>query len=71
MIECWPYIEAFAVVEVPRFSSGGLVVDDDWKPHGTNGCVIEVEGPVVVFPGRRGQGNVGLAKGIHSELCLG
>ena len=51
VIECWPYIEAFADVEVPRFSSGGIVVDDDWAPHGTYGCGIEVEGPIIVFPG--------------------
>ena len=71
LIECWPYIEAFAAVEVPIFSSGGLVVDDDLTPHGTDGCGIEVEGPIVVLPGRHGQGNIGLAKEIQGELCLG
>ena len=40
VIECWPYAEAFVAAEVPRFSSGRLVVDDDWKPHVTDGCGI-------------------------------
>ena len=71
MIECWPDVEYFAAAEVPRFFSGGLVVDDDWKPHETNVCGIEVEGPIVVFPGRHGRDNVGLAKEIQGELCLG
>ena len=58
-------------MEVPIFSLGRLVVDYDWTPHGTNGCRIEVEGPIVVLPGRHGKGNVGLAKEIQGELCLG
>ena len=46
-------------------------MDYDWTPHGTNGCGIKVEWPIVVFPGRHGQGNVGLEKEIQGELCLG
>ena len=71
VIECRTNVEAFAAAEIPRFSCGGLVVYYDWKPHGTNGCDIEVEGTIVVFPGRHGRGNVGLAKEIQGELCLG
>ena len=71
VIECWPYVEDFAAAEVPIFSSGGLVVYDDWTPRGTDGCGIEVEGPILVFPSRHEQGNVGLAKEIQGELCLG
>ena len=71
VIECWPDVEAFAAVEVPRFSCGGLVVDYDWKPHGTNGCGIKVEGTIVVFPGRHRRVNVGLAKNIQGVLCFG
>ena len=62
LIKCWPDVEAFAAAEVPLFSSGRLVVDHEWTPHGTNGCGIEVEVPIVVFPGRHLQGNVGLTK---------
>ena len=71
MVEFWTNVEAFASAEVPIFPSGWLVVDHDWKPHGTNGCGIEVEGPIVVLPGRHGRGNVGLAKEIQGEICLG
>ena len=71
MVECWTYVEDFAAAEVLRFSRGGLVVDYDWTPHGTNGCGIEVEGPIVVLPGRHGRENVGLAKEIQVKLCLG
>ena len=42
VIECWPYVEDFAEAEVPRCSSGGLVVDDNWTPQGTDGCSIKV-----------------------------
>ena len=63
VVECWTYVEAFAAVEVPRFSRGGLVVDYDWTPHGTDGCGIKIEGPIVVLPGRHGRGNVGFGKG--------
>ena len=62
VIECCPDVEAFSAAEVPRFSSGGLVVYYDWTPHGNDWCGIEVEGPIVVFPGPHGQGNAGLAK---------
>ena len=68
VIECWPYVEAFAAAEVPRFFSGGIVVDDYWTPHGTDECGIEVEGPIVVLPGRYVRGNVGLAKGIQGDI---
>ena len=71
MVECWTDVEAFAAAEVPRFSRGWLVVDYDWAPHGTDGCGIEVEVPIVVLPGRHGLGNVGLAKDIEGEFCLG
>ena len=46
-------------------------MDDDWTSHGTDGCGIEVEGPIVIFPGRHGRGNVGFAKEIQGELCSG
>ena len=71
VVECWTDVEAFAAAEVPIFSRGRLVVDYDWTPHGTDGCGIKVEGPIVVLPGRHGRGNVGLAKEIQGELCLG
>ena len=71
VIECWLYVEALAAAEVPQFSGGGIVVDDDWTIHGTDGCDIEVEGNTLVFPGRHGRGNVGLEKEIQGELCLG
>ena len=71
VIEFWPDVEAFAAAEVPRFSSGGLVVDDDWTPHGTDGCGIEFEGPILVFAGRHGRVNVGLEKEIQGKLYLG
>ena len=71
VLECWPDSEAFAAAEVPRFSCGGLFVGYDWTPHGTNGYGSEVEGPIVVLPGRHGRGNVGLEKEIQGELCLG
>ena len=71
VVECWTNFEAFASAEVLRFSCGGLVVDYDWTPHGTNGCGIKVEGTIVVLPGQHGRGNVGVAKEIRGELCLG
>ena len=71
MVECWTDVESFAAVEVLRFSRGRLVMDYDWTAHGTNGCGVEVEGPIVVLSGRHGRGNVGLAKEIQGELCLG
>ena len=71
VIECWPYVEAFVAAEVPRFPSGRLFVDDDWTPNGTDGCDIEIEGPIVVFPGQHGRGNFGLEKEIQGELYLG
>ena len=46
-------------------------MDDYWTPHGTDGCGIEVERTSVIFSGRNGRGNVGLAKEIQGELCLG
>ena len=58
VVECWTNVEAFASVEVPRFSRGWIVVDYDWTPHGTNGCGIEVERTIVVLPDQHGQGNV-------------
>ena len=61
-VECWNNAETFATAEVPRFSRGWLAVDYDWTPHETDGCGIEVEGPIVVLPGRHGRGNVGLEK---------
>ena len=70
-VECWTDVEAFASAEAPRFSCEGFVVDYEWTPHGTDGCGIKVEGPIVVLPGRHGRGNVGLAKEIQGEFCLG
>ena len=49
MVECWTDVEAFSAAEIPIFSCGGLVVDYDWTPYGTNGCGIEVERPIVVI----------------------
>ena len=71
VVECWTNIKAFAAAEVPRFSCGRLVVYDEWTSHGNNGCGIEDEGTIVVFPGRHGLVNVGLAKEIQGNLCLG
>ena len=71
VVEFWTNVEAFAAAEVLRLSRGWLFVDYDWTPHGTDGCGIEVEGPIVVLPGRHGRGNVGFAKEIQGELCLG
>ena len=42
VVECWTDGEAFVDAEVPRFSCGGIVVDYDWTPHGTDGCGVEV-----------------------------
>ena len=71
VVECWTNVEAFTAAEVPIFSYGGLVVDDECTTHGTDGYGIEVEGPTVVLPGQNGRGNVGLVKDIQCELFLG
>ena len=52
VVECWNDVEAFADAEVPRSSRGWLVVDYDWTPHGADGRGIEVEGSIIVLPGR-------------------
>ena len=65
VVECWTNVEAFAAAEVPQFSYRRIFVDYDWTPHGTDGCGIEVEGPIVVLPDRYGQENVRLVKEIQ------
>ena len=70
VVKCWTDVEAFVAVEFPRSSRGWLVVDYEWTPHGADRCGIEVEGSIVVLPGLRLWGNVGLAKEIQGELCL-
>ena len=52
VVECWNDVEASAAMEALRSSRGWLVVDYDWTPPGDDGCVMEVEGSIVVLPGQ-------------------
>ena len=43
----------------------------DRAAHGSHGGGVEVKRAVVVFPDRDGRYNVGLAKEVQGEFCLG
>lgn len=48
----------------------GFVVDHYRATNGANGCGINVEGTIVVFPSTHGRGDGGLVETVKSELCL-
>ena len=71
VVECGADAESLAAAEVPRSTCSWLVMDYDRAAHGAHGGGIEVKMSVVVFPGRNGRGDVGLAKEVQGEFCLG
>ena len=74
VVECGANVEALAAAEVPRSTCSWLVMDYDRAAHGAHGAHgggVEVKRAVVVFPGRDGRCNVGLAKEVQGEFCLG
>ena len=74
VVECRADFESLAAAEVPRLTCSWRVMDYDRASHGAHGSHgggVEVKQAVVVFPGRDGRCNVGLAKEVHGELCLG
>ena len=70
VVECRADAESLAAAEVPRLSRGWIAVGYDREAHGAHGSCIEVKRAVVVFPGRYGRVNVGLAKEVQGEFCL-
>ena len=71
VVECGSNVEALATAEVPRPRCSWLVMDYDRAAHGSHGGGVEVKRAVVVFPGRDGRCNIGLAKEVQGEFCLG
>ena len=71
VVECGADVEALAAAEVPRPTCSWIVMDYDRAAHGSHGGGVEVKRAVVVFPGRDGRCNVGLAKEVQGEFCLG
>ena len=71
VVECGADVEDLAAAEVPRPTCSWLVIDYDRAAHGSHGGDVEVKRAVVVFPGRYGRCNVGLAKEVQGEFCLG
>ena len=65
VVECGADVESLAAAEVPRPTCSWLVMDYDRAAHGAHGGGIEVKRAVVVFPGRNGRCNVGLAKEVQ------
>ena len=70
LVECGADAESLAAASFPKPPHRWLDVDYDWAAHGAHGSCIEVKRAVVVFPGRNGRGNVGLAKEVQGEFCL-
>jgi hypothetical protein len=50
VLEGWANVVTVAATEVPGFACARLIVDDDWASEGAEGCGIEVERAVEVFP---------------------
>ena len=68
VVECGADAESPAAAEVPRPLRGWFAVDYDRAAHGAHGSCIEVNRAVVVFPGRDGRGNDGMAKEVQGEF---
>ena len=71
MVKCRANVEALAATEVLISTCSLLVMDYDRAAHGYPGGGIKVKMAIVVFPGRNGKGDVGLAKEVQGEFCLG
>ena len=71
VVECRADVKTLAAAEVPRPTCSWLVMYYDRSAHGSHGGGVEVKRAVVVFPGRDGRFNVGLAKEVQGEFCLG
>ena len=71
VVECGDGVESLAAAEVPRPTCSWLVMDYDRAAHGAHGGGIEIKRSVVVFPGKNRRCNVGLAKEVQGEFCLG
>ena len=56
VIEGGPDVEGITAVEGPGRACAEFVVDENMIADEDNGCGVEVEGAVVVFPGRHFRG---------------
>ena len=66
----WTNVESVMSLVGPGMSCVAFVVDDDGATDGAEGCCIEVEGDIGVFPSGHGGVDGELAEKVESEFSF-